>query len=91
MVQRFVVEVEMVVATAGVCWTVYKSVLRAMVVEGVVTPGWMEAMGVDREVALNRSSAMVTLLQDLQHMRWNSGREQWRFSTCIRQKMERSP
>lgn len=34
---------------------------------------------------------LMTSLQDLQHMRWKSGREQWRFSTSIRQKEERSP
>lgn len=33
----------------------------------------------------------VASLQDLQHMRWKSGREQWRFSASMRQKEERSP
>lgn len=33
----------------------------------------------------------VTLLQDLQHMRRKSGREQWRFSSSLRQSTERSP
>lgn len=63
------VEAEMVVMTA----LVIKLELRVLVGGVAVTLGWME---VDLEVELDGGSAMVTLLQDLQHIRWKSGREQ---------------
>lgn len=49
---------------------VVKPELRELVAGGVVMLGWMEVMGVDLVVELGRSSVMVTLLQDLQHIRW---------------------
>lgn len=36
----------------------------------------VEVEGVEPEVELRRCTATVTLLQDLQHIRWKSGREQ---------------
>ncbi len=77
MVQGLMVEDEMVVmAAALVGWMVVKPELRVLVGGGAVTLGRMEVMVVDLEVELGRGSVMVTLLQDLQHMRWKSGREQ---------------
>lgn len=68
MVQGFTVEAEMVVVmTAAVGWMVEKLVVRVLV--GEESLGWMEVIGVDLDVELDRSSVMVTLLQDLQHMR----------------------
>ena len=49
---------------------VMKPELRLLVGGGAVTLGQMEVMGVDLGVELGRGSVMVTLLQDLQHMRW---------------------
>lgn len=49
---------------------------RELVAGGVVMLRWMGALRVVREVELGRSSVKVTLLQDLQHIRWYSGREQ---------------
>lgn len=89
-VQGLMVEDEMVVMTALVGWMVVKPELTVLL-GGAVILGWMEVMGVDLVVVLVRSSVMVTLLQVLQHMRWKSGREQWRFSASIRQSIERSP
>lgn len=62
------VEDEMVVTSALVGWMVVRPELRVLVGGGVVTLGRM-VMGVDRDVELDRSSVMVTLLQVLQHMR----------------------
>lgn len=70
MVQGLMVEVDMVVTEAWVGWTVVKPEIMLLVGGGAVTLGWMEVMGVDLEVELGRSFVMVTLLQDLQHMRW---------------------
>lgn len=68
MVQGFTVEAEIVVVmTAAVGWMVEKLVVRVLV--GEESLGWMEVIGVDLDVELDRSSVMVTLLQDLQHMR----------------------
>lgn len=69
MVQGLVVEAEMVVITALVGWVVVmKPELKMLVGGEAVTLGKMEVMGLDLEVG--RGSVMVTLLQDLQHMRW---------------------
>lgn len=73
MVHGLVVEAEMVVMTGFVDWMVVKPELRVLVGGGAVTLGLMEVTevrGVDLEVELDRGSVMVTLLQDLQHMRW---------------------
>lgn len=70
--------------------TVVKPALK-VVAAGVSMLGWVEVMGVDLVVVLGRSSAIVTLLQVLQHIRWKSGRAQWRFRASRRQKVERSP
>lgn len=70
MVQGLMVEAEMVVMTASVGWMVVKAELRVLVGGGAVTLGQMDVMGVDLEVESGRGSVMVTLLQDLQHMRW---------------------
>lgn len=68
---------EMVVMTAALMgWMVVKTEVRVLVGGGAITLGWMEVMGVDLEVELGRGSVMVTLLQDLQHILWKSGREQ---------------
>lgn len=63
-------EDEMAVMAGLVGWMVVKPELRVLVGGGAVTLGRMDVMGVDLEVELGRSSVMVTLLQDLQHMRW---------------------
>lgn len=63
MVQGLVVGAEMVVMTGSVGWVVVKPELRVLVGGGTVTLGRIE-------VELGRSSVMVTLLQDLQQMRW---------------------
>lgn len=60
-VQGLMVEAEMVVMAASVGWMVVKAELR--VGGGAVALGLME-------VELGGGSVMVTLLQDLQHMRW---------------------
>lgn len=65
-----VVQVLMVDEDEMVGWIVVKPELRELVAGGVVMLGWMEVMGVDLVVELGRSSVMVTLLQDLQHIRW---------------------
>lgn len=60
-----------------VVWMVVKPAEgRELVAGGVVVLRWMEVLRVDLEVELGRSSVEVTLLQDLQHIRWYSGREQ---------------
>lgn len=64
------VQVLMVDEDEMVGWIVVKPELRELVAGGVVMLGWMEVMGVDLVVELGRSSVMVTLLQDLQHIRW---------------------
>lgn len=56
----------------------------------------MELVDVGGDVTLGRMGTnppgeSMTSWQDLQHMRWKSGREQWRFSASMRQKEERSP
>lgn len=48
-------------------WMVVKPELTA---GGVVMLGRMEVVGVVLEMELGISCVMVTLLQDLQHMRW---------------------
>lgn len=68
-VQGLLVEAEMVAMTALVDWMVVKLERRVLAGGGVVTLGEMEVMGVDVEVELDRGTVMVTLLQDLQHMR----------------------
>lgn len=76
--------------------TVEKPALKG-VVAGVLMLGWVDVMGVDLVVVvvvaavLAIISAIVTLLQVLQHIRWKSGRAQWRFRASRRQKVERSP
>lgn len=72
--------------------TVVKPALKGLAA-GVLMLGWVEVMGVDLVVVVvrGRSSAMVTLLQVLQHIRWKSGRAQCRFRASRRQKVERSP
>lgn len=70
--------------------TVVKPPLRGLAA-GVLMLGWVEVMGVDLVVVPGRSSATVTLLQVLQHIRWKSGRAQCRFRASRRQKVERSP
>lgn len=65
-----VVQILMVDEDEMVGWIVVKPELRELVAGGVVMLGWMEVMGVDLVVDLGRSSVMVTLLQDLQHIRW---------------------
>lgn len=62
-VQGLMVEAEMVVMAASVGWMVVKAELRVLVGGGAVALGLME-------VELGGGSVMVTLLQDLQHMRW---------------------
>lgn len=47
-----------------------KSELRVLVGGESDTLGRMDVMRVDLEVELGRCSVMLTLLQDLQHMRW---------------------
>lgn len=69
-VHGLMVEVEMVVVEAWVGWMVVKPERKVLVGGGAVMLGWTKAVGVDLEVELGRSSVMVTLLQDLQHMRW---------------------
>lgn len=64
------VQILMVDEDEMVGWIVVKPELRELVAGGVVMLGWMEVMGVDLVVELGRSSVMVTLLQDLQHIRW---------------------
>lgn len=44
--------------------------------EGVAMLDRVEVEGVEPEVELRRCTVTVTLLQDLQHIRWKSGREQ---------------
>lgn len=68
MVQGFAVEA--LVMTAVVGWMVAKTDLRVLVAEGTVTLGFMEVKRVDIDVEFGSSSVMVTLLQDLQQMRW---------------------
>lgn len=73
--------------------SVVKPVLKGVVAGGLML-GWVEVMAVDLVVVvvvLGRSSVIVTLLQVLQHIRWKSGRAQWRFRASRRQKVERSP
>lgn len=73
--------------------TVVKPALKGLAA-GVLMLGWVEVMGVDLVVVVvvrGRSSARVTLLQVLQHIRWKSGRAQCRFRASRRQKVERSP
>lgn len=69
---------ELMVGEDGmVGWMVVKPVEgRELVAGGVMVLCWMEVLRVDLEVELGRSSVEVTLLQDLQHIRWYSGREQ---------------
>ena len=55
----------------------------------VVTAGGADVLGA--ELAVEMDSRRVTLLQDLQHMRWKLGREQWRISASMRQNTVRSP
>ena len=55
----------------------------------VVTAGGADVLGA--ELAVVMDSRRVTLLQDLQHMRWKLGREQWRISASMRQNTVRSP
>lgn len=69
-VQGLMVEAEMAAVTALVGWMVVKAELRVPVGGGAATLGQMEVMGVDLEVESGRGSVTVTLLQDLQHMRW---------------------
>lgn len=62
-----VVQVLMVDEDEMVGWMVVKPEL----VDGIVVMlGRMEVMGVVLEMELGGSSAVVTLLQDLQHIRW---------------------
>lgn len=73
--------------------TVVKPALKGLAA-GVLMLGWVEVMGVDLVVVVvvrGRSSARVTLLQVLQHIRWKSGRAQCRVRASRRQKVERSP
>lgn len=67
-VQGFTVEAGMVVMTAAVGWMVVKPEVRVVEGEGAVTLGWVGVVVVEFDV-LCKSSVMVTLLQDLQHMR----------------------
>lgn len=76
--QGLVGEAEMVVVTALVDWMVVKPMLRVLVSGGAVTLVWLEVTGVDLKVEseVGGGSVTLTLLQDLQHIRWKSGREQ---------------
>lgn len=71
-VRGSMVEAEMVVMTAVVGGMVVKPELRVLLGGGVVTLGRMEVMG----VKVGRTPVTLTLAQDLQHMRWYSGRGQ---------------
>lgn len=70
MLQELMVGDEIVVTTALVGGMVVKLELGVLVGGGAVALDWMEVMGVDVEVELGGCFVMVTLLQDLQHMRW---------------------
>lgn len=71
--QELVGEGEMVVVTAMAGWMV----VRPMLVGGrAAAVGRMEVMEVELEMEMGGGSVTVTLLQDLQHMRCKSGREQ---------------
>ncbi len=70
MPQKLMVGDEIVVTTALLGGMVVKLEVGVLVGGEAVTLGWMEVMGVDVELELGGCFVMVTLLQDLQHMRW---------------------